>query len=104
MDGSNHFNEKCYALLKLIPEGKVTTYREIARALNTKAWRAVGSAMAKNKNLMIVPCHRVVRSDGSVGQYALGSNKKSELLLNEGVEITKGRVKDLDNFIYKFDL
>ena len=47
MDSNNSFNEQCYELLKLIPEGKVTTYGEIARALNTKAWRAVGSAMAK---------------------------------------------------------
>ena len=45
----SNFNEKCYELLKLIPEGKVTTYKEMANALNTKAWRAVGSAMAKNE-------------------------------------------------------
>ncbi|WP_455219199.1 MGMT family protein, partial [Kaarinaea lacus] len=72
----NDFSEKCYELLKLIPEGKVTTYSEIARALNTRAWRAVGSAMAKNKYLFVIPCHRVVRSDGSIGQYALGPDKK----------------------------
>ena len=68
----NNFNQRCYELLKLIPEGKVTTYGEMARALDTKAWRAVGSAMAKNKNLFVIPCHRVVRSDGCIGQYALG--------------------------------
>ena len=54
---NSNFNERCYELLKLIPEGKVTTYREMARALDSKAWRAVGSAMAKNKNLFIIPCH-----------------------------------------------
>ncbi len=85
----NSFNEKCYALLKLIPEGKVTTYREIARALNSRAWRAVGSAMAKNKNLYIIPCHRVVRSDGSIGDYALGTNKKAEILTSEGVAVVE---------------
>jgi len=96
------FNEKCYELLKLIPEGKVTTYHEIAKALNTKAWRAVGSAMAKNKMLYVIPCHRVVRSDGTIGQYALGSEKKAELLLSEGVEVLNGRVKNLDMFIHRF--
>jgi len=96
------FNEKCYELLKLVPEGKVTTYSEIARAMNSKAWRAVGSAMAKNKNLIVIPCHRVVRSDGAIGEYALGSDKKSQLLLNEGVAVANGRVRDLSKFIHKF--
>ena len=99
---NSNFNEKCYALLKLIPKGKVTTYKELARALNTKAWRAVGSAMAKNSNLFIIPCHRVVRSDGSVGQYALGSDKKSKILTDEGVVITNGKVKDLNKYMHKF--
>jgi len=102
MDVNNSFNEKCYELLKLIPEGKVTTYGEMARALNTRAWRAVGSAMAKNKNLFVIPCHRVVRSDGTVGQYALGSDKKSALLQDEGVEISNGKVKDLGRYMHKF--
>jgi methylated-DNA-[protein]-cysteine S-methyltransferase len=96
------FDERCYALLKLIPAGKVTTYGEIARALNTRAWRAVGSAMAKNKNLFIIPCHRVVRSDGAIGQYALGADKKAELLAEEGVEVVNNKVKDIDKFMHRF--
>jgi len=101
---NSNFNERCYELLKLIPEGKVTTYREIANALNTKAWRAVGSAMAKNKNLFVIPCHRVVRSDGTVGQYALGTDKKSEILMKEGVPVTKGKVKNLDKYMHRFSV
>ena len=96
------FNEKCYELLKLIPEGKVTTYREMARALNSRAWRAVGSAMAKNKNLYVIPCHRVVRSDGSIGEYALGTNKKAEILTSEGVAVVNGKIKNLDDFMHNF--
>ena len=96
------FNEKCYELLKEIPEGKVTTYGEMAKALKSKAWRAVGSAMAKNKNLIVIPCHRVVRSNGTIGQYALGTSKKAELLLSEGVEVRNDRVVDLDNVIHRF--
>ena len=99
---NSSFDERCYELLKLIPEGKVTTYSEIARALDTKAWRAVGSAMAKNKNLFVIPCHRVIRSDGSVGQYALGADKKSALLQSEGVEISSGKVKDLGRYMHRF--
>jgi len=98
----NNFNEKCYALLKLIPEGKVTTYKEMAKALNSKAWRAVGSAMAKNENLFIIPCHRVVRSDGSIGEYALGAKKKEEVLMNEGITVVNGKVKNLNSFMHKF--
>ena len=105
MDSKNNsFNERCYEILKLVPEGKVTTYREIARALNTRAWRAVGSAMAKNKSLIVIPCHRVVRSNGAIGQYALGPDKKAELLTREGVVVTNGRVNDLGKFIHRFSV
>lgn len=97
------FDKKCHELLKRIPEGKVTTYKEMARALGTNAWRAVGTAMAKNRDLITTPCHRVVRSNGEVGQYALGSNKKSELLVNEGVPVTNGKVKNLDLYFFKFN-
>lgn len=102
MNNNLSFDERCYELLKQIPEGKVTTYREMAKALNSRAWRAVGSAMAKNKHLFVIPCHRVVRSDGSVGQYALGANKKAELLKEEGVEISNGKIRDLARFIHIF--
>ncbi|KPK56312.1 MAG: cysteine methyltransferase [Thiotrichales bacterium SG8_50] len=96
------FNDKCYELLRQIPEGMVTTYREMARAMGTRAWRAVGTAMAKNTDLVATPCHRVIRSGGAVGQYALGTQKKVELLLGEGVEISNGKVCDLEKYVYRF--
>jgi methylated-DNA-[protein]-cysteine S-methyltransferase len=96
------FNERCYELLKQVPEGKVTTYREMAGALHTRAWRAVGSAMAKNEHLLDIPCHRVVRSDGSVGEYARGADTKAALLIKEGVAVTNGRVKDLGRYLHRF--
>ena len=61
------FEEKCYDLISQIPAGSISTYKEVAKALNTKAYRAVGSAMAKNPNPIIVPCHRVIKSDGHIG-------------------------------------
>lgn len=103
MSHDSSFNKRCYELLKLIPEGKVTTYKEMARALGTKAWRAVGTAMAKNNELIIIPCHRVVRINGAVGQYALGSDKKAELLRDEGVDVLNGKVKNLDKYLFKFN-
>lgn len=102
MDDAMSFNDKCYELLMQIPEGKVTTYAEMAKALNTRAWRAVGTAMAKNQKLIELPCHRVVRSDGTVGQYALGANKKSELLSSEGVDIQNGKIKNLNKYFHSF--
>jgi methylated-DNA-[protein]-cysteine S-methyltransferase len=102
MDKCNSFENRCYELLKLVPEGKVTTYSEIAKALDTKAWRAVGSAMARNKNLFVIPCHRVVRKDGTIGEYALGSDKKAKFLIKEGVEVSNGKIKNLSKYIYRF--
>lgn len=99
---TSDFNQRCYALLQQIPVGKITTYKEIANALNTKAWRAVGSAMAKNAQLVTIPCHRVVRSNGDIGEYAAGSDKKIALLSTEGIEISNGKVVNLEKVIHRF--
>lgn len=101
MNQERDFNKRCYELLAKIPKGRVTTYKEMASALGTKAWRAVGNAMAQNTNLITTPCHRVVRSDGSIGQYALGTDKKSELLSSEGVEVVNNKVKNLDKYFFR---
>jgi len=94
------FYEKCYAVLKKVPKGKVTTYKEIARALNSKAYRAVGTAMNKNPYVPIVPCHRVVNSDGKVGEFFSGKDTKIKLLKSEGVYVLNGRL-DLKKYFYK---
>lgn len=101
------FNERCYALLKQIPKGKVTTYKLLAHALGTKAYRAVGRAMATNPNPIVVPCHRVIKSDGSIGNYTTdevedGSIKKQELLETEGIVIKEGKVQGLESVLYDF--
>jgi len=66
------FNEKIYSLLKKIPRNKVSTYKEIARALNTKAYRAVGNALNKNKHPEIYPCYKIINSNGNLGGYSKG--------------------------------
>ena len=83
-----------------IPKGKVSTYRELAHALGTIAYRAVGQAMNRNPHLMKVPCHRVIKSNGEIGGYALGTDKKRELLLKEGVQVeANGRIR-LSKYLY----
>lgn len=102
MSQSDSFKQQCYRLLGQVPPGKVTTYREIARALGTRAWRAVGTAMAQNDQLVVIPCHRVVRSDGTIGEYAKGAERKSRLLSGEGVPVERGRVKNLQAYLHVF--
>jgi len=100
--GSVTFDERCYALLKQVPEGRVTTYKEIALALGTRAYRAVGNAMNKNPHPKDdYPCHRVVKTDGSVGGYAFGSEVKTKRLISEGFIIKEGKVVNFQNILMK---
>jgi methylated-DNA-[protein]-cysteine S-methyltransferase len=96
------FQQACYDLLKQVPAGKVTTYADIAHALGTKAYQAVGTAMSKNPNPVIVPCHRVVNSDGRLGQYAFGCERKQQLLESEGVRVVDGKVQDFEQLRFRF--
>lgn len=87
------FEEKVYKVVRKIPRGKVTTYQVIAKAIGRpKAVRAVGNALNKSPGMPKVPCHRVIRSDGSVGGFASGPKKKIVLLIKEGVKIKNKRV------------
>ncbi|MCX6750189.1 MAG: MGMT family protein [Candidatus Pacearchaeota archaeon] len=95
------FNERCYKILAKVPRGKITTYKEIARKLNSKAYRAVGNAMNKNPYAPRVPCHRVVKSNGEVGGFASGTNKKIQMLKKEGIEIKDNKI-DLKRYLFKF--
>ena len=95
------FNERCYTILRKVPKGKITTYKTLAKALNSKAYRAVGNAMNKNPHAPKVPCHRVVKSDGFVGGFASGTRNKIKMLKNEGVEVNNGKI-DLNKYLYRF--
>jgi methylated-DNA-[protein]-cysteine S-methyltransferase len=94
------FKEKCYSVLKKVPKGKITTYKSISRKLNTKAYRAVGNAMNKNRNNKI-PCHRVINSNGKIGGFNKGINNKIELLRSENIEIKNNRIS-LTKYEHKF--
>lgn len=78
------FRLKIYEALKAIPYGKTCSYEEIAQAIGKpKAVRAVGSACANNPVALVIPCHRVVRKDGSLGGYRWGIERKKNLLAME---------------------
>ena len=95
MDSNKSFNQRCYDLLRQIPKGKVVTYADIAHQLGGKAYQAVGNAMANNPDLIVVPCHRVVNSNGAIGKYALGTEKKIALLKEEGIQLNSDNNKVL---------
>ena len=85
-----------YELLLKIPVGKLSTYGDLAKALGKpSASRAIGRILAKNPNPIVVPCHRVVMSDGKLGGYAYGNTRKRELLEKEGISFTD---KIISNF------
>lgn len=94
-------SEKIYQLLEKIPQGKVTTYKELAKKLNSKAYRGVGQIVGANPNAPKVPCHRVVKSDGAISGYAFGVEKKIALLKKEGVLVKNGKVVDFTQKFYK---
>lgn len=109
----NNFDERVYGAVRKIPKGKVSTYKLIAKRLRSKAYRAVGQALRRNpysawgwakgkscqRQKDIVPCHRVVRNDGSIGGFC-GSNSGKEvkrkivLLKKEGVIVRNGKIVD----------
>lgn len=97
-----NFSQRCYKLLCQVPKGQVTTYKDLALKLNSKAYRAVGNAMNRNPDAPKVPCHRVIKSNGEVGGYAHGTEKKIKILRKEGIEIKDGRVVNLKRFLKKW--
>ena len=78
------FQKSVYTVVRRIPAGKTMTYAQVASAIgNPRAVRAVGNVLNKNYDPMI-PCHRVVRSDGTIGKYNRGIARKISLLKHEG--------------------
>ena len=79
------FYQKVWKNMRQITPGKISTYQELAqKSGNPRAMRAAGTACARNAIALIVPCHRVIKSDGTLGNYAYGLWSKEELLKFEG--------------------
>jgi methylated-DNA-[protein]-cysteine S-methyltransferase len=95
------FDEAVYARVKEIPRGRVTTYKEVARAVGSeRAYRAAGNALSRNPHPVKVPCHRVVKSDRSIGGFSKGAGEKKKLLKKEGVKFDGDRVRP--DFLFRF--
>ncbi len=89
-----------HSLLKQIPKGKVTTYKEIAIVLGTSA-RAAGRMLHANKDPDRYPCYKVVRSDGRLGGYNMGAGEKRRRLANDGVMIKNGKIVSFKKKIFR---
>lgn len=80
----NEFRNKVYSELINIKPGDVKTYKYLASKINNpKASRAIGNALSKNEILILIPCHRIIKSDGSLGGFAEGLELKQLLLTIE---------------------
>jgi O-6-methylguanine DNA methyltransferase len=85
------FQRRTLARLRQVPAGGVVTYQALAAAIGApSSQRAVGRAMATNPLPIFIPCHRVIRSDGTIGNYGGGVERKLKLLRAEGFRVEKG--------------
>ena len=95
--------EKIYRKLLEVPLGNVTTYGDLAKAINLKnGQRIVGQIMKKNQFPVIVPCHRVVKSNGTIGGYAYGIERKKYMLSKEGLEINNDKILNFKKNLFCF--
>lgn len=95
------FERDVYVATYKIPKGKVSTYKRIAEKISKpKAYRAVANALHKNTLSPIVPCHRVVGSDGSFGGPEKGAEWRRNMVRKEGIPIEKDKVRLSKEILY----
>jgi len=104
--GPTDFQKKVYEKLYEVPKGKVTTYADLAHAVGIASPRAIGQALKRKPSAPIIPCHRVVASDGSIGGFfgqMQGRHvaRKIALLRKERVVVREGKVLDFDAVRYR---
>ena len=94
--------DKVYGFLKSVPRGKVTTYKELAKASGLHP-RTVGLLMKNNKDPVSIPCYKVIRSDGSIGGYSGrgGIETKIMLLRKDGINVKNKRI-ELRKHLHRF--
>ena len=96
------FQKEVYALCRSIPHGRGSTYADIAHGIGTRACRAVGNALHSNPFAPIVPCHRVVKSDGRIGGFAQGTQEKARLLREEGIIVIGRKIQEFNKKRFSF--
>ncbi|GAG06189.1 unnamed protein product [marine sediment metagenome] len=98
----NRFQYRVLKLTSEIPKGSITTYKILAEKLGTKAYKAVGSALKNNPTPIIIPCHRVVKSNGELGGFSSKVYRKEDLLREEGIEIKNNKIINFKERVYRF--
>lgn len=101
------FQTQVYAAAQAIPQGMVTTYQLLAAAIGCKSAQAVGQALRRNPTPPAIPCHRIIRSDLTIGGFAGATageaiEKKLTLLAAEGVTFTDHKLNEPER-VYKFE-
>ncbi len=101
LSDKTEFEKKVLVATFRIPQGKVSTYKRIAEKIGKpKAYRAVANALHKNPLHPIVPCHRVIRSDGKFGGESKAAASRRNLVEREGVRIENGIVRLSEKVLY----
>ena len=101
LKNKTQFERNVYLATFRIPKGKVSTYKRIAEKIGKpKAYRAVANALHKNPLSPVVPCHRVVCSDGSFGGERKGAEWRRMKVKNEGIPTKKGKVRMSSEILY----
>ena len=101
LSNKTEFEKKVLVTTFKIPKGKISTYKRIAEKVGRpRAYRAVATALKKNPLHPIVPCHRVIRSDGRFGGEEKRAKTRSELVEKEGIPVKKGRIKINENILF----
>ena len=96
-------DKKIYKKLLQVPPGKITTYGELSRAIGLKnGQRVIGRVMKNNPFPVIVPCHRVVKSNREIGGYAFGVDIKSNMLTKEGICIKNNKIENFEKSFFRF--
>ena len=98
--------EKVYKVVSFVPKGKVLTYKKIAEITGIKDVRVIGYALNKNKNPKKIPCHRVIKEDGTFAKgYAFGGKRaQKQRLIDEGVKFLNPETVDLKSSLFKIPL
>jgi O-6-methylguanine DNA methyltransferase len=81
------YQKKVWLEARKIPFGQVKSYKFLAKKFNHKGYRSIGQAIGQNPLLIVVPCHRVIRSDGTLGGFGAGLDVKEFLLCLEGISL-----------------
>ena len=95
--------KKIYKKLLTVPHGKITTYNELSKSIGLEnGQRLVGQIMKKNPFPVIIPCHRVIKSNGDIGGYLFGIDIKKNMLIIEGICIIKNKIDNFKDVFFTF--